>query len=234
MPASPLPVPPHQVGLEPREASGPARLGQGPDRPVGGDRFGLPLEGQVLRRSPFEQRLGEPVGGRPDQDGAGFGRALEPGGGVDRVPHGAVFDAGPPAHEPEHGRAGGDAHPDVEPLDAPGPGDFCAVGADVPGDLQGRQDRPFGVVLVRRGRAEQGQHAVAGQVLDGPAERLDRPDDAGHGLAHDEPDLLGVEPFAQRGGADEVGEQRRDDLSLLSEALLVHGPIVAARRAGSL
>ena len=43
----------------------------------------------------------------------------------------------------------------------------------------------LGVVLVGRRRAEQREHAVAGQVLDGAAERLDRADHARDGVADD-------------------------------------------------
>ena len=38
---------------------------------------------------------------------------------------------------------------------------------------QGRADRPLGVVLVAHRRSEKGQHGVADELVDGPAEALD-------------------------------------------------------------
>ena len=69
-------------------------------------------------------------------------------------------------------------------------------------------------------RSEQREDAVPGQVLDRAAERLDHVHDPGHRLAHDELDLLRVEAFAERGRADEVGEERRDHLALLAQLTL--------------
>src|SRR2546430_184375 len=168
--------------------------------------------------------------GGPDQHVARLGRALEPGRRVDGVSHGTVFDPAASPHHPEDGRARRDADADAEPLDAPSCGDLSRVFADVLGDPEAGQDRPLGVVLVRSGSAEQGEDAVSRQVLDGAAKRLDRRHDPGHGLAHDELDLLGIEAVPQGGRPHEVGKPRRDDLSFLPHGRClgpVHGPIVA-------
>ena len=80
-------------------------------------------------------------------------------------------------------------------------------------------------------RAEQRQHAVAGQILDGAAEALDRVHHPGDRVADHEAHLLGVELLAERGRADEVGRERRDDTALLAHGRLsAHGPYSAVRR----
>ena len=57
-------------------------------------------------------------------------------------------------------------------------------------------------------------HRVADELLDGAPERLDAaPRDPVVG-AEEPVDVLGIEPVSELGGADEVAEQRRDDLAL--------------------
>ena len=48
---------------------------------------------------------------------------------------------------------------------------------------------------------------------------MDVGDDTSDRLADHQLDLLGVEPLAKRGRADEVGEEDRHDLSLLAKLL---------------
>ena len=91
---------------------------------------------------------------------------------------------------------------------------YSAISSD---DLQRRAHRALGVVLVRDRRAEQREHAVAREVLDGAAERFDRPDHARHGVADDELQLLGIQAFAERGRADQVGEERGDHAPLFAD-----------------
>ncbi len=66
------------------------------------------------------------------------------------------------------------------------------------------------------GRSEEREDPVAGEVLDGPSERLDGGHHPGDRLPDDEPHLLGVEPLRERGRADDVGVERRHRLSLLA------------------
>ena len=114
-----------------------------------------------------------------------------------------------------------DADADAEPLDAPRGRDLARVGGDVLRDPDRRAHGALGVVLVGDGGAEQRQDAVAGQVLHRSPERLDGVDDPGDRLADDQLDLLGVQPLAERRGADEVGEDGGHDL-----AFLPHDPAI--------
>ena len=50
-----------------------------------------------------------------------------------------------------------------------------------------------------------------------PAERLDLADDPRHRLADDELHVLGVESLPERGRAHHVGEERGEDLALLTD-----------------
>ena len=82
----------------------------------------------------------------------------------------------------------------------------CAAVAPPPRHREPGTDRPLGLVLVRRGPAEIGQHAVAHELGDVAVEAGDL---AGHSVlvgVEDLAHLLGVEPRAERGRADEVDE----------------------------
>ena len=71
-------------------------------------------------------------------------------------------------------------------------------------------DRPLGLVLVRLGPAEIGEHAVAHELGDVALEARDL---AGDGVlvgADDLAHLLGVEPRGERGRADQVDEHHRE------------------------
>ena len=118
---------------------------------------------------------------------------------------------------PEHHRPGVDPDPHGKAFDAPSLGDLVRVGGDLLGDGESSPDGPLGVVLVRDRRAEQRQHAVAGQILHRAAETLDGVDDPGDGLAHDQADLFRVEPFGEGCGSNQVGEQRGHDLALFPD-----------------
>ena len=78
-----------------------------------------------------------------------------------------------------------------------------------------RPQRPFGVVLVGDGGAEQGEDAVAGDVHDRAAVASDRRDHPRHRLVDDDLELLGLERLAEHRRAGQVGEQRGDDLLLV-------------------
>ena len=81
-------------------------------------------------------------------------------------------------------------------------------------ELEGGPDGALGVVLVRDGRAPDGHHRVADELLDRAAvPRDDVPrqvEVAGEEFAH----LLGVPLLGERREADEVGEQDRDEAAL--------------------
>jgi hypothetical protein len=140
---------------------------------------------------------GEAVRGRADQDLAGGSRLLEAGGDVDRLPGGerrvAVLDD------------------ELAGLDADAHGQLAVP---VRHDRHGGPDRPLGVVLVRGRRAEDGEHGVAGELLDGPAVGVDLRLHALEEARHPSPCHLGVARRDERRGVDEVDEQRRCELAL--------------------
>ena len=74
-----------------------------------------------------------------------------------------------------------------------------------------REHGPLRVVLVRGRRAEQRQEAVARVFEDLTAEGLDRRCHARDSAADQLPEVLRVQPLAQRRRAHDVTEERRND-----------------------
>ena len=151
-----------------------------------------------------------------DEDRARLGLRLEPRRDVHGVAHRPVLDARAGADRPDHDGSRLHADPDAEPVDPPAPADLVGELAHLLHDPQSGEEGALGVVLVRDRRAEEREHAVAGQVLDRPAERLDRPDDPADRVADHELQLLRLEALPERGGPDEVGEQRGHEPPLLT------------------
>ena len=89
-------------------------------------------------------------------------------------------------------------------------------GAD---DRDGRLDGARRVVLVGQRRAEDADDRVADELLDGAAERLDLVADARVVRPEPRPDVLWVGAVRVGGRADEVREEHRDDLALLTVGL---------------
>ena len=79
----------------------------------------------------------------------------------------------------------------------------------------GGGERALGIVAVRARQAEDRHHRIADELLERAAMRLDHL--AGHGVIarQDGPHILGVERFAERSGAGDVGEQDRDDATFV-------------------
>ncbi len=148
---------------------------------------------------------------------AGRGVGLEPSGGVHRVTERGVLDpvAGP--HRAHHDRTRLDADAHAEALDAPAAVDLTSEFLDLAHDSEPGPDRSLGIVFVRHGCAEECEDAVAGEVLDDAAERLDGSHHAGHSIGHDELQVLGVQALAQCGGPDEVSEQGGHHSSLFTD-----------------
>jgi hypothetical protein len=109
-----------------------------------------------------------------------------------------VLDAAAAADGPEHDQAGLDADANHQRVLG------CSQVGD---DAQAGADGALSVVLVRDRCAEQREDPVAGQVLDGPAERLDGLDHAPNGAAQDLARVLGVEAFGEVRRADDVGNR---------------------------
>ena len=77
-----------------------------------------------------------------------------------------------------------------------------------------RPHRPLGVVAKCGGRAEDGHHGVADELLHDTAERLDLPPDALVIGRQDRMHVLGIQPLGPRREPDEVDEDDADDASL--------------------
>jgi hypothetical protein len=81
---------------------------------------------------------------------------------------------------------------------------------------QRRAHSPFGIVLVRDRRAEQGHHRVADELLDRPPESLELRAQAGVVGPQQTAHVLGIHLLGLRREAHEVREQNPDDLPLLA------------------
>ena len=77
------------------------------------------------------------------------------------------------------------------------------------GDGEAGPDRALGLVLVRPGPAEIGEHAVAHELGDVALEARDLARDGVLVGADDLAHLLGIEPARERGRADQVDEHHR-------------------------
>ena len=97
------------------------------------------------------------------------------------------------------------------------PGPAAQLGrvlGDVVEHLQRRVASPAGMVLVGDGRAEDGHDAVAGELVDGALEALDRFREDGEEALHDLAPLLRVLTLGQVHRAAHVGEEHRYLLAL--------------------
>ena len=104
-----------------------------------------------------------------DDHGARLGECLQAGGEVRRVAdHGLLLGRTLPDEVADHHQPGRDAHARGERR-APG----RAQPAHRVEDLEPGADRPLGIVLVRLGEAEIGQHAVAQEPGDVAVEARD-------------------------------------------------------------
>ena len=159
-----------------------------------------------------------------DEHAARRGERLQPGGGVDDIPHRRVVGAGEDA---DQHLAGVDADAHLDRRVGTGLGDERGERALHP---QGGPHGPLGVVLVGNRGAEQGDDGVAEQLVDAPAEALDVGDEALEARLDEALDPLRIEVLGQRRVADQIGEQHGDDAPLLQRAVgLRHGR--PARRA---
>ena len=165
---------------------------------------GLALE---LERAGFlvdDGRLGDRARQLADQHGARLGRGLDARGGVDEVAgHHSLADGAD-----RHRRlTGEDADSRAQLLRA----ELLAQRGDGRGEVERRHERRARRPPRGDRRAPDGHHRVADELLDGPAVRLDQAS-AGVEVAREELAYrLGVARLRQRGEADEVGEEHRDE-----------------------
>jgi hypothetical protein len=157
------------------------------------------------------------MGGVVDENCSRLGGRLETRGDVDGVAEGGVLDpraCADLAHD--HGpRRRADPH--AEALGAPAAAHLARILVHLADDAERAADGPLGVVLPRSRRAEEGEDSVACEVLDVAAQRLHLADDPRDRLADDQLHVLGVEPVRERGRADDVGKDCRQDLPLLPD-----------------
>jgi hypothetical protein len=187
-----------------------------------GHRGGLALDPDRGERLVVDQPAGRPEGRLADQDATDRGDGLQPGGGVGHVPGEEVLAPLGDGVQQDHRLTGGDRDPDGQAQ----PGACPVEPLDRLDHVQGRPDRPLGVVLVRRRDAEHPDDRVPDELLDGAAVAFDLP--AGPVVVGAEAglDLLGVGLVGRGGEPDQVADEHADDLALLT-------PPAGAQRGGA-
>ena len=149
----------------------------------------------------FEQIADQPARARGDDNSAGLGQHLQPGGEVGRLADHRLFlrrsfaDLIPDDHQ-----SSGDPDPGLE-LDGP---DIEAT--DSVNQAQPRPNRLLGIVLMRSRVAKIGEHAVAHVPGDKAVGLLDHFGDSTVIGGHDLSEILGIEPRRESGRADKVAE----------------------------
>jgi hypothetical protein len=154
-------------------------------------------------------------GSLADEDPPRIGRLLEPSSGVHRV-----------AGHHELGRLRLPARDHLAAVHAEADRDSIhqrGVGPDAIAQVDRRKERPGGIVVVGNRQPEHRHDRVADELLDPTAVLLDGIAGNGEEPAEERPDVLGIERLAERGRADDVGEQDRDE-----PALFAHGGMIAA------
>ena len=149
----------------------------------------------------------ERVRGVADQDPAGRCCALQPRRGVDDVAHRRVLGAGQRADQHLAG-VDADAHADAGAAGKAGRADEVGERRLHP---QRRPHRAFGVVLVSDRRAEQGEDAVAEDLVDPAAEGGDVVDEQLEARVDQPLDGFGIAVLGQGREPDQIGEQHRGD-----------------------
>ena len=173
------------------------------------DRLALALERNLLTRGEREGVMGELIRRVADQDLARGRRALQARGGIDGVTGHRVGGVGGRADPPCHHRAGVDA--DVQRERPPEPPLPAKVERAHPLAHQERgAQAALGIVLVRDRGAKHGHDRVAHELLDETLVALDRRRHLAEEVGLDRAHVLGVEPFAERGEADQIREEHGD------------------------
>ena len=215
---------PAQLALAPHEAPeralGGVLEGRLPRRHaddlVGGDRIALALDGERTGRQQPQLAPHQTRGGLGDQDLAGRGGLLQPGGDVGRVADGGVVHAQVVADGADHDEARVESHAHGQLGARPEAGVRAAI-LQRTADLEGGHGRAAGVVLVGQRRAEQRHEAVAEELVDGALVAMDlgqrQLEESIEQIVH----RVGAEPLGQRGRADQVAEQHGDRLPLAGQ-----------------
>ena len=150
---------------------------------------------------------GRSVGRFVDERAAGRSRRLQARGRVDHHIARGIELAGPAEQDQRLAARDADAH--AQPR---GVRRSLLQLRDARADREPCADCPLGIVLV--GRAEDGQHAVAGEVRDDTAARLDLTLQQLLVRAHQHADVLDVDQLGTAREAHQVGGQHADDAPL--------------------
>ena len=150
------------------------------------------------------------------EDLAGLRKRKQPRRQVRGVPDRGVVHAQVVADLADDHGTGVEPHAHVE-LDATLGAELVAVGNERALKTEGRVDRAQGMVLVGDGRAEQRHEPVTEELIDGTFVAVDLPEHQFERTVHEDVDVLGIEPFGQRGEAGDVGEKHRDLLTFTFE-----------------
>ena len=200
-----------QGGAQALHATGAADLvGRLQDTP-GTDRILLSSELELADRFVADGTAGEGVDRGTYDDLARFRLLLEPGGQVERIPgrHGGAAKG---VADHDLSRLHTEADAESDPVARARLLGEC-LGPFLDGDRGA--DRPLGIVLVSLLEAEDTEHGVAAELLDGAAVKVDLPgrhlEEASDQAAHH----LRVEALAQAGRPDQVCEQGGDVPALL-------------------
>ena len=203
------PAPDHRRPEGPRDGS---RDVEHPEEPPRGDPFGLALQGERIDRFRLDDVADQPIRVVPDEDPAGRGVLLEPGGDVDGV---ARDERLPRRRVPGDDLAGvhADAHLDRDAAIAP---ELLVQCGQPFAHLDRRAHGPQRVVLVELGDPEHRHHGVPDVLLDGPAVTLDRPAHRLEVARLHVAQRLGIQALAERRRAGQVAEHDRDRLADLA------------------
>ena len=163
----------------------------------------------LSERFEIDAELHLPLGLGTDHDAAVRRHVLQARGDVGRVAEGVVaVGAVLLVRQHDRPRVQGDAHRELDPVAAP---QILAVGGDRGLDRQRGAHGALGVVLVPDGGPEDREQAIPQQLRHRPVEAPHLRPDQRHDLVEQELGALGAEPLADRGRADDVREQDRDD-----------------------
>ena len=200
-----------------------------PQHSVGDDRLAPPAH--VDRADGLDARVAGYVAGRrlADENDARLGQLLEARGDVRGVANRGVVHRQVRADVADDDRAGVDPHADGQ-VDAVLLAESGALLVEAAADAQGRQDGATGVILVRDRRPEEGEEAVATEVVEGAAVPLNFAEGQLQELVKEGHEPLVAEPLGDADRVDDVAEEGGDLLALADRRQRLTRPICQRRR----
>ena len=193
----------HEWGLQLLATADAAALGDDPYRAVGGHRADLPLQLLLAERFEDDRALGAMAGRLADDHDPRRRHRLESGRGVDQVAGDHPLVRGPQCHGCLAGEHPG---PCLEHLAV------VSQVADSIDKFEGGPHRSLGIVLVRDGRAPDGHHRVADELLYRPAVAVDDLLGDRKVLGQLLADRLGITGLGEGSEANQVGEEHGHQL----------------------